>query len=425
MSIKSSLIIGCALIASTVAEKQCVPYQTSYDFTTGFPPVWVAPGQKEFDTPEFQKVYHSIDWSKVPNIPPRRMNAAGEFVSPYSASDPDCWWTYSGCTTPKDKYLKPDLTACPEPDTWGLTFDGGPNCTQHQFYDFLRDNNQLATMFYIGSNVADWPRQAKRGLTDGHHICLHTWSHPYMTTVTNEVVVGEFYYTMKVIKMVLGVTPTCWRPPYGDVDDRVRAIAKQIGLTTIMWNLDSDDWMLKPAGKEPPSFVDARFQSFIDMAKNGTFAHSGTITLEHELDNATMSMAEKWLPKIRKAFKHVMPVATCMNMTTPYTETEFTYPDFIQYSKGDTNGNALKNATHNATSSTSSSSSSSTSSSDSSSTSSSSSSSTASKSANSTETKHTKSDDSSDHGKSTNDSTKYLVNISLTLFGLASVSLLL
>jgi hypothetical protein len=25
---------------------------------------------------------------------------------------------------------------------------------------------------------------------------------------------------MKAIKLVTGVTPTCWRPPYGDVDVR-------------------------------------------------------------------------------------------------------------------------------------------------------------------------------------------------------------
>jgi hypothetical protein len=31
--------------------------------------------------------------------------------------------------------------------------------------------------FYIGSNIFDWPLQAMRALTDGHQICVHTWSH--------------------------------------------------------------------------------------------------------------------------------------------------------------------------------------------------------------------------------------------------------
>lgn len=34
-----------------------------------------------------------------------------------------------------------------------------------------------------------------------------------------------------------GRLPRFWRPPYGDVDNRVRAIAKQVfGLETVVWN---------------------------------------------------------------------------------------------------------------------------------------------------------------------------------------------
>ena len=31
-------------------------------------------------------------------------------------------------------------------------------------------------MFYIGSNVADWPLEAQRGLADGHEICARKCS---------------------------------------------------------------------------------------------------------------------------------------------------------------------------------------------------------------------------------------------------------
>lgn len=39
-----------------------------------------------------------------------------------------------------------------------------------------------------------------------------------------------------------GITTKCWRPPYGDVDDRVRAIAWQMGMQTILWDQDTNDW---------------------------------------------------------------------------------------------------------------------------------------------------------------------------------------
>jgi peptidoglycan/xylan/chitin deacetylase (PgdA/CDA1 family) len=53
----------------------------------------------------------------------------------------------------------------------GYGFDDGPNCTHNAFYDFLASQNQKATMFYIGSNVLDWPLEAQRALADGHEIC--------------------------------------------------------------------------------------------------------------------------------------------------------------------------------------------------------------------------------------------------------------
>lgn len=67
-------------------------------------------------------------------------------------------------------------------------------------------------MFYIGSNVMNWPYGAQRGVKDGHHLAGHTWSHRLMTTLTNEEVLAELYFTQKAIKLVTGVTPKYWRP---------------------------------------------------------------------------------------------------------------------------------------------------------------------------------------------------------------------
>lgn len=69
-------------------------------------------------------------------------------------------------------------------------------------------------------------------------IAVHTWTHPYMTTLTNEEVLGELGWTMQLIhNSTGGRIPKYWRPPYGDSDNRVRAIAKEVfGLTTVIWN---------------------------------------------------------------------------------------------------------------------------------------------------------------------------------------------
>ena len=142
--------------------------------------------------------------------------------------------------------------------------------------------NNSDPRFYIGSNVMDWPLQALRGIDDGHEICVHTWSHQYMTSFSNDVAFAELYYTRQAIKDILGVTPKCWRPPFGDVDNRIRVIAQALNLTTITWNQDSEDWRAGIGGVTQAD-IDENYQGFIAQAGNGTWSSHGTVILNHEL----------------------------------------------------------------------------------------------------------------------------------------------
>ncbi|KAH7907452.1 hypothetical protein BJ138DRAFT_972184, partial [Hygrophoropsis aurantiaca] len=167
-------------------------------------------------------------------------------------------------------------------------------------------------------------------------IYLDTWSHHYMTALTNEQAFAEFYYGGDVpIKLVVGVTPTCWRPPYGDVDDRIRAFAQAFGLRTIVWQYDSNDWEEGTDGYTAAD-VDANYQALIANAQNGTFSTAGTIMLTHELTNFTMSEAIKFYDQLKAAFKYLVPVGVGLNQTQPYVETNYSLPSFSQYVNGTT-----------------------------------------------------------------------------------------
>lgn len=58
------------------------------------------------------------------------------------------------------------------------------------------------------------------------------------------------------------------RPPYGDIDDRVRAIALQMGLTPIIWtsvngsSFDTFDWEIA-GGVVNADTVCCRFHCFV------------------------------------------------------------------------------------------------------------------------------------------------------------------
>ncbi|KAK4698819.1 hypothetical protein P7C70_g7449, partial [Phenoliferia sp. Uapishka_3] len=251
-------------------------------------------------------------------------------------------------------------------------FTGGPNCSHNAYYDYLLSVNQKATLFYIGSNVlgsssypfsllthlanqpllfrlavssplrlpcqsqlkwSSWSLrlEAQRGLDDGHEICAHTWSHRYMTSLTNEQVFAELYYSKKAIKDVLGITVACWRPPYGDVDDRVRYIAQALGMATVIWADNTFDYLIATTNK---TYVDHNYDAILAKQAAGGYSTEGTIVLSHELNNFTMQESEQYLPKIQAAFAHVAPIAVCNNNTNPYAEAGYTYPNFDQWVAG-------------------------------------------------------------------------------------------
>lgn len=110
-----------------------------------------------------------------------------------------------------------------------------------------------------------------------------------MTAFTNEGAFSELYYTMQAIKLVTGFTPTCWRvrcslyhvqptyshqiqqPPFGDVDDRIRYIAAQLGLETILWKYDSNDWRAGTAPNITAATVYANYDALIASVSAGAF----------------------------------------------------------------------------------------------------------------------------------------------------------
>jgi hypothetical protein len=53
--------------------------------------------------------------------------------------------------------------------------------------------------------------------------------------MTNAQIVAELGWTREIIKKITGVTPTTMRAPFGDMDDRVRAISLAMGLQPIQW----------------------------------------------------------------------------------------------------------------------------------------------------------------------------------------------
>jgi peptidoglycan/xylan/chitin deacetylase (PgdA/CDA1 family) len=217
---------------------------------------------------------------QIPNIPPSVVSATGDNIAypagTNSTGTDVCSATF-GC------YASDDILNAPA-GVFATSFDDGPTDGSTLLYDFLEPKNISATHFMIGSNILANGALFQRAFNNLRgDIAVHTWSHRYMSSLNNTDVVSELGWTIQIIKNSTGGRiPRYWRPPYGDVDNRVRAIAKQIfGLECVIWNNDTNDWEIA-TGQTTLAQVNASLTTWLTGPKS-----PGLVILEHELDNNT------------------------------------------------------------------------------------------------------------------------------------------
>ncbi|CUA72086.1 hypothetical protein RSOLAG22IIIB_10059 [Rhizoctonia solani] len=207
-----------------------------------------------------------------------------------------------------------------------ISFDDGPLPASTALHKFLRDNDQRVTHFYIGANILENPTIFQEAFeVNGDDIAVHTWSHPQMTTLTNEMVLAELGWTCQIIHdSTGGRLPLYWRPSYGDSDARVRAIAKEVlGLETVIWNDDTNDWKI-PQGTQTLSGAKAVLTKHYNGPKS-----PGLNILEHELTADTVKVFTDTYPLIAqngwqgKSIPDAMGTSWYLNAkdnTSPVTE---------------------------------------------------------------------------------------------------------
>ncbi|CAG8744774.1 14680_t:CDS:2, partial [Gigaspora margarita] len=265
--------------------------------------------------PIVQKWMSQYDFSKVPDLPCSNggvVNHDQPACDNKTKIDPNQGsWTCQ-------KYVAPDdIQTCPTTGNWGVTYDDGPSTATPMLLDTLEQCNLKATFFVIGSRAISNPEVLLRAHKQGHHIAIHTWSHPALTSLSNAQVVAELGWTMQAIKDIIGNTPIYYRPPYGDTDNRVRAITRAMA---VLWlpDFDSNDWTLTSTPPQPISYVISTFDGW--MKKFPTMS-TGFIVLEHDLYNETVKAA---IEVVKLAVKiqglNMTTVAQCVGDSKPYLE---------------------------------------------------------------------------------------------------------
>ncbi|KAI8066392.1 hypothetical protein BC940DRAFT_302739 [Gongronella butleri] len=296
------LVQGQAVTDSSATYK---PTGTAVAWKNTYP----SPGAVPKPKPEWVKL---INNSTVPPAPISVKGPDGSLVPPAAGgNDTYCHWSFSQCLRPTD------VATC-QKGNWALTYDDGPSNFSLPLYDYLKQNNIKATFFVIGGQVIQFPDLLKRLHDDGHEIGIHTWSHQLLTSQSTEEIIAELKWTELAIQEVLGVTPRFMRPPYGDMDDRVREIVKQLGFIPVIWNYDTFDWKLASNAIDKAT-VQATIKQWVDAAPQATI---GGISLEHDITAPGVEIAIAAAPQLKQAYNLTL-TSQCANMSTQETWKEY------------------------------------------------------------------------------------------------------
>ncbi len=157
-----------------------------------------------------------------------------------------------------------------------LTFDDGPSGFTPKLLAVLERKHVRATFFVIGSQVRDHPEALRRELRDGDIVGDHTWTHADMTLLPAAVQRQQIVLTAEAIRAATGFSPCLWRAPYGAISGRIEGLARSLGLLSIQWDTDPQDFTM------PPVAAIVRRVLHGNPANPDPGVHPGAIVLMHD-----------------------------------------------------------------------------------------------------------------------------------------------
>lgn len=218
---------------------------------------------------------------------PEEENKGGEASASESESEPEA---------PKEE--KPEVetpkTEAPQPVTVpqntgrkvvALTFDDGPSAsTTGRLLDILAAKQVKVTFFVLGNMAQKSPEIVKRQVAEGHEVESHTLSHQNLVKLSGTAIQGEIGGADDILRGITGSPAKLVRPPYGSINDTVRA---NVGKPMILWTVDPEDWKYRNAATVRANVVSKTFD--------------GAIVLMHDIHGTTVDAVGAIIDDLRTA----------------------------------------------------------------------------------------------------------------------------
>ncbi len=157
------------------------------------------------------------------------------------------------------------------PKLVALTFDDGPSTKYTPvLLDGLSQRNAKVTFFVMGNSLVDSygniisqnAEIVRRAYDEGHQIASHSYSHPWLTRLSDAQVRQEVETTFAALDAILGEGEWLFRPPYGDGASSQR-IQRLVGAPLITWSVD-------PTGGVYPASEEKLYNGIINTENDGS-----------------------------------------------------------------------------------------------------------------------------------------------------------
>lgn len=185
-----------------------------------------------------------------------------------------------------------------------ITFDDGPNpYVTPRILDILKTENVKATFFMLARNVKANPNVAKSVVDHGHEIANHSETHANLNKAKKSQIEREVVHSKKIIEETIGVSPTLFRPPYGEYNSVVLDYANKSDQQLIMWSVDTLDWEHKNKNKT------------VELAMSRS--QSQSIILMHDIHDTTADALSNLIHRLKNENYQFVTVSELMQYLDP------------------------------------------------------------------------------------------------------------
>jgi len=165
-----------------------------------------------------------------------------------------------------------------------LTFDDGPSIYTTRILDTLQQHGGRASFFVTGNSIKEHKNKIYRASQMDCEIICHAWDHINLTKLSARKLKKQLVDTITEIAKVTGKASYIYRPPYGDLNDKMIKVSRKLGLAIVTWSLDPRDWESRDA--------DAIYSHIASEVNNGD------IILCHDVYDTTAEAMSRVIPDL-------------------------------------------------------------------------------------------------------------------------------